>query len=159
MDLVYGVCLKYLKDEDDAKDSVIQIFEELITKLQKHNVDHFKAWLYQLAKNHCLMRLRSKKQFIKAHIDPDIMQNAEMPHLNGALEKEENLKQLEFCLGKLNGEQKLTVELFYLQNKCYNEIAETTGIEWNAVRSAIQNGKRKLKLCMEKQKLQSQFND
>ncbi len=159
MDLVYGVCLKYLKDEENAKDSVISIFEELITKLQKHEVENFRAWLYQVAKNHCLMQLRSGKKFVKTNIDPDVMQNAEMPHLNGELEKEENLKQLEYCIGKLNEEQKLTVELFYLQNKCYNEIAETTGIEWNAVRSAIQNGKRNLKLCLEKQKLQSQFND
>lgn len=159
MDLVYGVCLKYLKDEENAKDSVINIFEELIPKLQKHDVQNFKPWLYQVAKNHCLLRLRTGKKFIKSNIDPDIMQNSETMHLNGELEKEENYKQLEYCLQTLNSEQKRTVELFYLQSKCYNEIAELTGIEWNAVRSAIQNGKRNLKICMEKQKLQSQFND
>jgi RNA polymerase sigma-70 factor (ECF subfamily) len=159
MDLVYGVCLKYLKDEENAKDCVINIFEELITKLQKHEVDNFKAWLYQLAKNHCLMRLRSEKKFAKANIDVDVMQTSQIMHLNGELEKEENFKQLEYCLGTLNNDQRKTVELFYLQSKCYNEIVEITGIEWNAVRSAIQNGKRNLRLCMEKQKLQSHLND
>ncbi|HVG17222.1 MAG TPA: sigma-70 family RNA polymerase sigma factor [Chitinophagaceae bacterium] len=159
MDLVYGVCLKYLKDEENAKDCVINIFEELITKLQKHEVENFKAWLYQLAKNHCLMRLRSEKKFIKSTIDVDLMQTSQIMHLNGELEKEENFKQLEYCLGTLNNDQRKTVELFYLQSKCYNEIVEITGIEWNAVRSAIQNGKRNLRLCMEKQKLQSHLND
>ena len=159
MELVYGVCLKYLKDEENAKDSVINIFEELIGKLRKHEVENFRPWLYQLAKNHCLMRLRSAKKFTRTNLEPEFMQSAEIMHLNGESDKEANFKHLENCLQTLNDDQKQTVELFYLQGKCYNEIVEITGIEWNAVRSAIQNGKRNLRLCMEKQKLQSQFND
>lgn len=159
MDLLYGVCLKYFKDTEIAKDAVLSIFEELITKLQKHEVENFKNWVYQVAKNHCLMQLRKDKKFSKAQIDPDIMQNEEIVHLNGELEKEENLKQLDYCLGQLNKEQREVLELFYLQQKCYKEIVEQTGIEWNTVRSFIQNGKRNLKICMDKQKLQSQFND
>jgi RNA polymerase sigma-70 factor (ECF subfamily) len=159
MDLLYGVCLKYFKDTEIAKDAVLTLFEELITKLQKHDVENFKSWVYQVAKNHCLMQLRKDKKFTKAQIDPEIMQNEEMVHLNGELEKEENFKQLDFCLGQLSKEQRQVVELFYLQNKCYKEIVEETGMEWNAVRSFIQNGKRNLKICMENQKLHSQFND
>ena len=159
MELLYGVCLKYFKDPELAKDAVLSIFEELVTKLQKHEVENFKAWLYQLAKNHCLMQLRKDKRFTKAQIDPDIMQNEEIVHLNGELEKEENFKQLDFCLGQLNKEQRQVLQLFYLQNKCYKEIVEETGLEWNAVRSFIQNGKRNLKICLDQQKLQSQFND
>ena len=159
MELLYGVCLKYFKDPELAKDAVLSIFEELITKLKKHDVENFKAWLYQLAKNHCLMQLRKDKRFTKAQIDPDIMQNEEIVHLNGELEKEENFKQLDFCLGQLNKEQRQVLQLFYLQNKCYKEIVEETGLEWNAVRSFIQNGKRNLKICLDQQKLQSQFND
>ena len=159
MELLYGVCLKYFKDPELAKDAVLSIFEELVTKLQKHEVENFKAWLYQLAKNHCLMQLRKDKRFTKPQIDPDIMQNEEIVHLNGELEKEENFKQLDFCLGQLNKEQRQVLQLFYLQNKCYKEIVEETGLEWNAVRSFIQNGKRNLKICIDQQKLQSQFND
>lgn len=159
MDLLYGVCLKYLKDTETSKDAVLSIFEELIIKLQKHDVENFKAWIYQVAKNHCLMQLRKGKQFTWAQVDPDIVQNEEIVHLNGELEKEENFKQLEFCLGQLNQNQRKVLELFYLQNKCYKEIVEQTGIEWNNVRSFIQNGKRNLKICMDQQKIQSQFND
>ncbi|MFN2457024.1 MAG: RNA polymerase sigma factor [Chitinophagaceae bacterium] len=149
MDLVYGVCLKYLKDPEDAKDAVLNIFEELVTKLQKHEVENFKSWLYQLTKNHCLMRLRSEKHR-NVKLDPALMQSEENVHLNGELEKEENFKQLQYCLQQLTTEQRHVIELFYLQGKCYNEIAETTGIEWNKVRSFIQNGRRNLKNCMEK---------
>ena len=150
MDLLYGVCLKYFKDREIAKDAVLNIFEELVGKLQKHEVENFKSWVYQVAKNHCLMQLRKDKKFTKAQVDPEIMQNEEIVHLNGELEKEENFKQLDYCLGQLGKEQRQVVELFYLQNKCYKEIVEETGIEWNAVRSYIQNGKRNLKICMEK---------
>jgi RNA polymerase sigma-70 factor (ECF subfamily) len=153
MDLVYGVCLKYLREPEDAKDCVLNIFEELVTKLQKHEVENFKSWLYQLAKNHCLMRLRSGKKLQNVKIDPTLMQSDEGVHLNGALEKEENFLQLEKCMKQLMEEQRTTIELFYMQGKCYNEIAEQTGLEWNKVRSLIQNGRRNLKLCMEKKNL------
>jgi RNA polymerase sigma-70 factor (ECF subfamily) len=150
MDLLYGVCLKYLKQPETAKDAVMQIFEELVVKLPKHEVDNFKSWLYTLAKNHCLMQLRTPKNLKTTEFNPDSMQLEEELHLNGIQLKEENLQKLERCLETLSTEQKKSVELFYLQNKCYKEIAEETGIEWNKVRSFIQNGRRNLKICMEK---------
>lgn len=152
MDLVYGVCLKYLKDSETAKDAVMQIFEELVLKLRKHEVDNFKSWLYQVARNYCLMQLRTPKNLKTVEISPTLMQNEENVHLNGELEKEENFNILHHCLATLPEEQKKTVELFYLKGKCYNEIASETGIAWNQVRSYIQNGRRNLKICMEKNK-------
>jgi len=149
MDLVYGVCLKYVKEPEDAKDCVLNIFEELVTKLKKHEVDNFKGWLYQLTKNHCLMKLRKQKP-VTVNIDLSFVQSEENIHLDGELEKEENFKQMQYCLGQLNEEQRQVIELFYLNNKCYKEIAEITTIELNKVRSFIQNGRRNLKICMEK---------
>lgn len=150
MELVYGVCLKYLKEPEDAKDCVLNIFEELVSKLKKHDVDNFKGWLYQVTKNHCLMRLR-KYKIMPVNIDMSFMQSEENVHLDDELEKEENFKQMQYCLGQLNDEQKQVIELFYLNDKCYKEIAELTTIEINKVRSYIQNGRRNLKICMETQ--------
>ena len=146
------MCLKYLKEPEDAKDAVMVIFEELGVKLQKHEVENFRGWLYQVAKNYCLMRLRVQNKTVTVKVDAALMQSAENVHLNGELEKEENFKYLEYCLSQLSSEQRQIVELFYLQGKCYNEIAETTGMDWNQVRSYLQNGRRNLKICMEKQK-------
>lgn len=150
LDLLYGVCLKYLKEEEAAKDAVMQIFEELVLKLNKHAVDNFKSWLYTLAKNYCLMQLRTPKNLKTIEFNVDFMQSEEEAHLNGIMQKEENFYKLEKCMQTLSAKQKMTVELFYLQNKCYKEIADETGIEWNKVRSYIQNGRRNLKICMEK---------
>jgi len=150
MDLLYGVCLKYLKDPETAKDAVMQVFEELVQKLPKHQVENFKSWLYTLAKNYCLMQLRTPKNLKTTEFNPDTMQSGEEMHLNGVLQKEENLQRMERCLQTLSEEQRVSVELFYLQNKCYKEIAAATGLDWNKVRSYIQNGRRNLKICMEK---------
>ena len=150
MDLLYGVCLKYLKQPETAKDAVMQIFEELVQKLPKHEVDNFKSWLYTLAKNHCLMQLRTPQNLKTVEFKTESMQSVEDVHLNGVLTREENLQKMEHCLQTLSDEQRITIELFYLQNKCYKEIAEATGLEWNKVRSHIQNGRRNLKICMEK---------
>ena len=148
MDLVYGVCLKYLKEPEDAKDCVINIFEELVIKVKKYEVDNFKGWLYQLTKNHCLMRLRKKKTD-PVNIDLSFMQSEENIHPDEEMQKEENFKQMQYCMGQLNEQQRQAIELFYLQKKCYKEISEITTIEINKVRSFIQNGRRNLKICME----------
>ena len=153
MELVYGVCLKYFKEPETSKDAVRQIFEELVLKLIKHEVENFKGWLHQLAKNHCLMQLRTPKNLKIVEFKTELVQTEENVHLNEVFEKEENLKKLEHCMSTLTDDQKKAVSLFYLEGKCYNEIAEITGQDWNQVRSFIQNGRRNLKLCMEKKEL------
>jgi RNA polymerase sigma-70 factor (ECF subfamily) len=149
MELVYGVCLKYLPDEEAAKDAVMNIFEELINKLKHHQVDNFRGWLHVVAKNHCLMILRSPKNLKTNSLSEGIVQFEENVHLNGVMEKEEQLDQMSECLQALPEEQQRCVELFYLQNKSYNEIVDITGYDWKSVRSYIQNGRRNLKICME----------
>ena len=152
--LVYGVCLKYLKDRDEAKDAVMQIHEKLITSLLKQKVGNFKSWLYVNARNHCLMQLRSQRGKIKEEISPFLMENAVDTHLapdgyKDEPELENDVKKLEKCIETLAGPQQDCVKLFYLQEKCYKEVADETGFDLNQVKSYIQNGKRNLKICME----------
>ena len=149
-DLVYGTCLKYLKDGETSKDAVMNIYQELLAKLPVHSVDNFKSWLYVVTKNHCLMQLRREKKHYTVEFNAGIMQSEDFSHLDSVLEKEQDFKRLELCMQRLPAEQKQTIELFYLQDKCYNEIVTETGMEWNKVRSLVQNGRRNLKICMEK---------
>lgn len=148
-ELVYGTCLKYLKDGETAKDAVMNIYEELVQKLPKHEVDNFKSWLYVLSKNHCLMQLRAGKKMITVEFQPTLMQSDDFAHLDTILDREQDFIKLENCVEQLPEEQKQSIQLFYLENKCYNEIVTLTGMEWNKVRSLIQNGRRNLKICME----------
>jgi RNA polymerase sigma factor (sigma-70 family) len=147
MPLTYGVCLKYLKKEELAKDAVMGIFEELITKTKLHDIKQFRNWLYVLARNYCLMQLRSGKKMAVISLD-DFMEFTPVLHPEDT-NKEEVLTALEDCMNKLPATQKQSIDLFYLKEKCYKEIAELTGFSLNEVKSYIQNGKRNLKICLE----------
>ena len=148
-DLVYGVCIKYLKDAEAAKDAVMNIYQELVEKVKLHSIDNFKSWLYVVTKNHCLMQIRKNKKSATVDLDSQVMQSEDFSHLESVFEKERQLEKLSGCMEKLAEEQRRTVRLFYLENKCYNEITAITGFNWNKVRSLVQNGRRNLKICME----------
>ena len=152
MPLVYGVCLKYLKSREDSQDAVMQIFEKLIDQLQKHEVGNFKSWLHVLAKNHCLMQIRSSKGKQSVELENSGSENMEfsiVPHHDEEKGQEVNLNHLSGCMEKLSAEQKKCVELFFLEEKSYHQVVEASGYELKKVKSYIQNGKRNLKICME----------
>lgn len=147
--MVYGVCVKYLKDRDDAKDAVMQQFEKLGVSLRTHEVENFKSWLYIATRNHCLMQLRARKGKQTEELSPLLMETDIVLHLEEEPEMEQNLTKLENCIAKLLTDQQQCVRLFFLQEKCYKEIVTITGFDMNQVKSYIQNGKRNLKICME----------
>ena len=146
--LLLGTCMKYLKSEEAAKDSVQQIFLKAITELQKYKVVYFKSWLYMVARNHCLMQLRDKNIFVT----PDDEKHLQAEELNTEeiRDKEKTLSLIESSIVELNEEKRTCVILFYLQKKTYNEIAASTGYSVMQVKSHIQNGKRNLKIMVEK---------
>ncbi len=153
-EMVYGVCLKYLQESESAKDAVMAIYEELQKKVAKHEVVNFKSWLYVLSKNYCLMQLRKKQVKLVSSNEENFVQLAENMHPNmhtdDLMIKETQLQLMENCLQQLQSEQQQAVRLFFLEEKCYQEIAHITGFEWSKVRSLLQNGKRNLKICMDK---------
>jgi len=150
MHLVYGVCLNYLKEEEASKDAVMQIFEELVVKLKLHEVQNFKSWLHVLTRNHCLMVIRKASKNTTVSIDDVFVENPDFVHLDIEDTKEKQLTVMEECMATLPDEQRISVNLFYLQEKCYKEVAEITGFDMLKVKSYIQNGKRNLKICIEK---------
>ena len=150
--LLLGVCMKYLKNEDDAKDAVQQVFLKVINELQKYKVDYFKSWVYMVAKNHCLMKLRENGKYT-TELSDNIAINDESEELKEKhITKENSLNDLEKALQQLNEEQTVCVTLFYLQKKSYNEIVASTNYSLLQVKSNIQNGKRNLKIIMQRMK-------
>lgn len=152
MDLLFSVAVKYLKDTELAKDAVMDVFEDLAYKVRKHDITNFRSWLYTVMKNHCLMKLRSDKTKAVS-FESSFMQSAIEMHQQDADSNEWQLQHMSGCIETLAAEQKIAIQLFYLQEKCYKEIVELTGLDWNKVRSLVQNGRRNLKICMEKKLL------
>jgi RNA polymerase sigma-70 factor, ECF subfamily len=153
MHLVYGVCMKYLKDRDESKDAVMQIFEKLIAEIPKHKIENFRSWLHVVTKNYCLMQIRSQKShdekmgewindtlvFMESNPDPHPIDD----------DGSEMDKSLQECIEKLKEEQRKCIQLFYYENRCYTEIADILGLDEKKVKSHLQNGKRNLKLCLD----------
>ena len=147
--LLLGVCMKYLKNEEDARDCVQQIFLKVINELHKYRVEYFKSWIYMIAKNHCLMKLRGNKTVeveLNEQITPVVNDNLDKTE---RIEKDKLLTKMQDAIEKLNPQQQQCVNLFYLQKKSYAEITEITGLTMLQVKSHLQNGKRNLKLMME----------
>ncbi len=148
--MLYGVCMKYLKNEEDSRDAVQQVFEKVILELRKYKVDYFKSWVYMVAKNHCLMRLREKGIYFKEITENTISITPAEDARSEAIQKDQELEEVQLALNELNDEQKLCITLFYLQQKSYKEISEASGMDILKVKSHIQNGKRNLKIIMER---------
>ncbi len=147
--LLLGVCMKYLKEEDEAKDAVQQVFLKAITEVPKYKIEFFKSWLYMVAKNICLMQLKKKNRNIPIELTEEMINNDEPTTLIEHIEKDRLLNLLEEGLTELNEEQEQCVSLFYLEKKSYKEITDATGYSLLQVKSFIQNGKRNLKIIVE----------
>lgn len=153
--LIFGVCMKYLRNEEDARDAVQQIFLKMIDQLHKYDVSNFKNWIYMVAKNHCLMKLRGQKQRSVEWTDTIDPVEESFEIRQESLQREEMLKSLHRSIKKLKPEQQLCINYFYLQKKSYAEISELTGFSSLQVKSYLQNGKRKLELLMKEYKSQN----
>ncbi|HEY2721524.1 MAG TPA: sigma-70 family RNA polymerase sigma factor [Chitinophagaceae bacterium] len=149
--LLLGVCMKYLKNEEEAKDCVQQIFLKTITELRKYRVDYFKSWLYMVAKNHCLMKLRDRQGKIPVELtERHLSGSEEQPDKNRIIQDNNTMTLMAESIKELSKEQQQCINLFYLEKKSYQEISETTGFTLMQVKSYIQNGKRNLRLLIEK---------
>jgi RNA polymerase sigma-70 factor (ECF subfamily) len=146
--LVYGLCLKYLENEESARDAVMDIFENLLEKIAQYEIQNFNSWLYSVSKNHCLHIIRKEKRTIFVNIDDISVENDDFFTLIDKPETDEENAALNYCLTTLPVEQKQSINYFYLEEKSYADIVELTGFALNKVKSYIQNGKRNLKNCI-----------
>jgi len=150
MDLVYAVCYNYLRNEDDAKDAVMQLFEQLVVDLRRHDVQQFVPWLHTVARNYCLMLLRKRQTHPVAVLLDTTTDGYDIADIfmEEQTDREENLSRLETCLKTLPPEQQTCLTLFYIDQKSYAEVASLTGFDLKQVKSHLQNGRRMLKICM-----------
>lgn len=155
--LLLGVCMKYLKNEEEARDAVQQVFLKVLTEVLKYKIDYFKSWLYMVAKNHCLMKLRSNQGKYTTELKELAIEHQE-PDKNELLTSEKTYSFLAQSIDELSAEQKQCITLFYLKKYSYLQITEATGFNLMQVKSHIQNGKRNLRIMLE-DKLKNQHKN
>ncbi|MBX0331943.1 sigma-70 family RNA polymerase sigma factor [Pontibacter sp. HSC-14F20] len=147
-EMVYLICLRYLGEEEDSKDATMQVFEQLIVALKRHEVSNFISWLHSLTKNHCLQQLRTNR--LKDKVSQALPREQHTLEQDDTTQSELDWQALEHGLLHLPDEQRNCIELFYLQQKSYREIEEITGCDMKQVKSYIQNGRRNLKIYIKK---------
>jgi RNA polymerase sigma factor (sigma-70 family) len=148
--LLLGVCMKYLRDEEAARDMVQQVHLKALTEWEKYPVEYVKSWLYTVARNECLMRLRSAQ---RSSADIDAVGDpwaADESSSDQVFEKEIRLETMEAGLASLPDAQRICIVKFYLEEQSYRQISETTGYTLKEVKSHLQNGKRNLRIIIEK---------
>lgn len=150
--LVYGVCLKYLKNQENARDATMEIFERLMDDLKRHEIRSFHSWIYMVSKNHCLMKHRNRKHpegLETLENNLLFMEKEDFLHLHTAEERELQYVKLEQAIERLNAEQQACIRLVYLENRSYQEVSVITGYSLKQVKSYVQNGKRNLRTLLE----------
>ena len=150
MPMVYGVGLKILKDPGLAEDAVMAIYEELTRKVREHDVVSFRGWLYVLARNYCLMEWRKHHRRPTDLHPPEDMSRYDAVEAAFEVELPIGTSPLEKCMGTLPEQQRQSVQWFYYEDKSYKDIADLMMEEIGKVRSYIQNGRRNLRICLEK---------
>ncbi len=154
--VVYGSCLFYLQDKDEAQDATMILFEKLMLDINNREIDNFKGWLSFVVRNHCISIIRKNKSLsknIKSYYEFEYeAPNSDTEEKINSVSDDALLENMKECLPKLKENQRICVELFYLKDKSYQDIANETSFTLNEIKSYIQNGKRNLKLLIEEQK-------
>lgn len=152
--LVFGVCMKYLRNAADAQDATQHVFEKALSEVGKYEIPFFKSWIYSVAKNHCLMQIRSKSSKpsttdeFPEETSADLLTDQELKMREMLMEKQSH--ELIAALKELSHDQQVCIQLFYLEKLSYHEIETKTGYSFSQVKSHIQNGKRNLRIILEK---------
>ena len=148
--LVYGLCLKYFQDPEKAENTTMELFEILLSKVSNDEVKVFKAWIYYTTKNHCLQMLRRKGTQTFAEFYAETTESDLVLSLLEEKCSEEEIEALNRCIEKLPKPQKISISMFFVEEMSYADIAEKTGYLLKTIKSHIQNGKKNLKICIEK---------
>ena len=143
--LLFGVGLKYLKDREQSKDAVVDVFERLPRLVTAHAITHFRSWLHAVMRNHCLQVLRKNNHELH---DDRTLERIEHEEGDDRALHEATLQELEHAMDQLNEEQRTCLRLFYLERLSYAQVQASTGFNYDQVRSHLQNGRRNLKTML-----------
>ena len=158
--LVYGACMKYLKNPEESKDLVSIIFEKLMLKIPNTQILAFNSWLYSVIKSECLMRLRKGKHYdnlkekvlrLEENNDSFAPRYGDNMQVGKGLTKEvSNREEMVIeAIKELKPDQRKCITLFFFDKKSYKEIVATTDYSLKEVKSFLQNGKRNIKQFLE----------
>ena len=155
--LVFGSCLKQVKNRDEAKDLTMIIFEKLVERLPTEQVDNFKTWIYYFTRNECISHLRKQEATTKREEEWKKMRKSEeifmenetllRPYTDNSISNIDGAA-LQHAIQQLSKAQQQCIRRFFFEQQSYKQIATATRWSLKEVKSHLQNGKRKLRLIL-----------
>jgi RNA polymerase sigma-70 factor (ECF subfamily) len=150
---VFGVAVKHLQNQKDAEDLTLTTYNKISSDLKRIEVLDFKKWLYKLIVDQCNIEKKKKSasnEESKMILIEELTKEEDNLFINtDAKNTTLDTNSLRLAIDTLNESQKMCIDLFYIQNKSYQEVSEITGYSLNQVKTNIQNGKRLLKTYIE----------
>ena len=148
---IFGVAYYILKDQQAAKDIIMDVFEVLLKQDSLAKIQNKKAWLLGTSRNLSLKKFNKqiKTQYGLEHKNI-IEQIVEKDDQEELIIKNANEEAMLEQLALLKPLQSKCITLYYLKGLSYQQIAKKENISMNDVKSNIQNGKRNLKIKLEK---------
>ncbi len=152
-DRVYDFCVRMLADREEAFDLTQEIFMSVHKHLASFRADaKLTTWLYRVARNHCLNRLKHLKRRGRGRTEEygegnelaitDSMGGSEAPDEN--LERKAGRALVHRAIEALDEEQRALVVLRDVEGLTYDEIMEITGLPEGTVKSRLHRAREKL---------------
>lgn len=152
---LYFLCLKIVKNEDDALDLVQDSFLQAFDKLETlQNSERFSSWLNQIAANKCRDYLKKKKPLLFSQKQGDedgAGEEFDIEDRNAALIPDQSLDTQETrrlimqIIDSLPDLQRMTVMLYYYEEKPVSEIAEIMECSENTVKSRLNYARKQIR--------------
>lgn len=150
---IYNVALRMLQDPEEASEAAQKVFLAAFTNIRRFRRDaKFSTWLYRIAVNHCITRLRKRPPGVHVSLDDS---RDEMPLANrlaspGSHEqdllREEGRRRVRAAMQRLPAEQRAVVELKFFQDLTFEEIAAVCEVPLSTIKSRLYSGLDTLKL-------------
>jgi RNA polymerase sigma-70 factor (ECF subfamily) len=145
--LVFTLSLKMLKNREEAEEVSQDAFIKVYKSLPKFKSESkFSTWLYKVAYNACLDRLRSKKR-VTPLISMDNFAEQEVRcfvNVLNTIEERERKQMIQNCLNSLPGEDSFLLTLYYFQENSLKEISKIMGINENNLKIKLYRSRIKL---------------
>jgi RNA polymerase sigma-70 factor (ECF subfamily) len=145
-DMLYRVCFSYLKNREDTKDAVSEIFLKLIQtkqtkKMNFQNAEHEKAWLLRVSINLCknLLKHKSRK-------NENIDDYADLESENPFKEQEDETLKI---IMEMPERYKYVIHLYYYEGYASKEIAKILKKPHSTIRCHLQEARKYLKGVLE----------
>lgn len=140
--LLYAICLRYLKNTDDAKDALQDCFVKVYDKISSFNNEgSFDGWIKRLAVNNCLMVLREKKKavFVDEIYIPVVFEEEDEDGY------EVDKQTLFNMIQELSDGYRTVFNLYVIDGFSHKEIAEKMGINEGTSKSQLARAKKILR--------------